>query len=888
MRQKLVPFSLLLIISLLAWTANAGIDENVSEENFIEENITEGNITEEGISEEDISEEAISEDEISEDEISEEAISEDEISEDEISEEAISEEAISEEAISEDEISEDEISEDEISEDEISEDEISEDESSEEDNTNEVVNISYNASGPFKMEDVVGITATFSKPVSLATLTVNDDSPIDMASINDKVWYCEYVVVPDEVDDPVDVFISAVDEDGNSIDEIYDDAFVIDNTAPELILNEPELKFGDTNYVVVGTNDVVFNLSASDNFDDSINYTFYFNGTEIGTGELNRDECKLVELNNLDEGHYTWEVKLEDDAGNIYPSDFADLYVDTEAPEVTLISPENHLIDKGDCFNLSFTAKDDFTEQYKDLKLRYDLSFDGEVVEEQSSVEMRPWQYIQVPCSDLENGAHEWSVDVYDEAGNNVTSETRYIYVDKEDLRILLISPDGGYASANTTFKFRVSGGAKMPFDYKLLINGEEVESSICEEGTYSENEEEEEEYISEDEGAEDSITEDEGEEDSITEDEGAEDSISEDEGAEDSITEDEIDEDDDVFDVRDNTLFLGEEATNYYTVEAEVPDGDGIEWTVLITDCTGDTYQPDPCYFSLDTAAPERVANLSVTNMAGEAEGADSDYPRLYVGWDENTENDLASMPYEVFVSDFAPTSLEDMEKIGSTSDTSFYIDEYGGEPLADGKDYWVAVIARDNAGNYNNCFVSIYGPVQTCGDLNSGSLENSISDASSGFLTVTESEDINSDGLNDSISNINSELLEEEEILESSNDSVSNTSSGILTETKLSGNSSDFNSNTNYEFLSEDENSEKLRDKFCTDILRNIIPQVNKTSLKTVNTNSLAKNQVSESAEDSAEPKSTPGFHITCSAMSILLLAFGLNFKRKTGKKL
>ncbi len=829
MRQKSVPFSLLLIISLLAWTANAGIDENVSEENFIEE----------GISEEDISEEDISEEDISEEDISEEDTPEEDMSEEDISEEDISEEDISEE-------------------------DISEEDTFEEDNTKEIVEISYNASGPFKMENVVGITATFSKPVSLATLTVNDDSssPIDMVSINDTVWYCEYVVVPDEVNDPVDVFISAVDKDENSIDGTDAEAFVIDNTAPELTLNEPELKSDNTNRVVVGTNDVVFNFSASDNFDDSISYTFYFNGTEIDTGELNREECKLVELNNLDEGYYTWEVKLEDDLGNACSSGVVDLYVDTEDPEVTLISPEDHLIDTGDCLNLSFTAKDDFTDQYKDLKLYYDLSIDGELVEEQSSVEMRPWQYIQVPCSDLKNGAHEWSVDIYDDAGNNVTSETRYIYVDEEDLRVLLISPDGGYASANTTFKFRVSGGAKMPFDYKLLINGEEVESRICEEDTISEDEEED-------------VSEDEGEED-----------ISED-GGED-FSEDEGEEDDNIFEEGENTLFLGEESTNYYTLEAEVPDGDGIEWTVLITDCTGDTYQPDPYYFSLDTEAPERVANLSIINVAGETEWDDSDRPRLYVGWDENTEDDLSSMLYEVFVNNFAPSSLEDMEKIGSTSDTSFYIDEYGGEPLADGKEYWVAVIARDNAGNYNNCFVSIYGPVQICGDVKSESVENLISDTNSGILTGTESEDVNTGSLNDSISNTNSELLEEEELSESSNDSASNTSSGILTETELSGNLSDLTSNTNYEFLAEDENSENLREKFSTGILRSIIPQVNKTSLKTVNKNSLAKNQASEYAEDPAGPKSAPGFHIICSAMSILLLAFWLNLKRKTGRKL
>ena len=76
--------------------------------------------------------------------------------------------------------------------------------------------------------------------------------------------------------------------------------------------------------------------------------------------------------------------------------------------------------------------------------------------------------------------------------------------------------------------------------------------------------------------------------------------------------------------------------------------------------------------------------------------------------------------MPYDVFVSDFEPNSIADMEKVKSTSDTSLHIEKYGGKPLEYGKDYWVAVIARDNLGNYNKCFVAICGPALTYEDMN------------------------------------------------------------------------------------------------------------------------------------------------------------------------
>jgi hypothetical protein len=114
-------------------------------------------------------------------------------------------------------------------------------------------------------------------------------------------------------------------------------------------------------------------------------------------------------------------------------------------------------------------------------------------------------------------------------------------------------------------------------------------------------------------------------------------------------------------------------------------------------------------------------VANLSVTDALGETPWSyTQDYPELYVSWDADTEEDLASTPYEVFISDFEPQSIDDMEKVKSTSDTSLYIKEYGGKSLVYGKNYWVAAIARDKAGNYNNCFVAICGPVQTYEDMN------------------------------------------------------------------------------------------------------------------------------------------------------------------------
>ncbi len=561
-------------------------------------------------------------------------------------------------------------------------------------NANISVEINYNESGPFKMGDVVNITATFDKPVVSAYLTVSDDvsSPINMVNVNDTTWYCEYEV-PEGVNGAVNVTVLADDSKGNKVGKTDIDAFVIDGISPDFtenVVDDISPDFTEnvvddispdfTENVVddtspdftenepsefVSTNLVLFNFSASDDLDDDITYTLYINGSENSTGVIAKDECKEVEV-NLDDGYYTWEVKLEDKTGNIGSSDVHKLYVDTKAPEVALVSPEDSLVNTEGFVNFSFISDDDFTAQHKDLNLRYRVDIAAEDADEDTDEDtdenadglwsgtMRPGEYIQIPVDSLSEGAYEWSVYIEDEAGNNITSDSRSFYVNKEGLKVSLTSPNKGGAPANKTFNFCVSGGTGLPFEYKLLINGEEVENSTCEES-------------------------------------------------------------------EDGTLTVGGDLFNNYSVNAAVADGEDLMWTVNITDCAGNTYEPQPYHFSLNTLAPARVANLSVKDAPGVTNWSYTyDQPRLYVSWNANTEKDLAPTPYEAFISDFEPQSIEDMKKVKSTSDTSLYIEEYGGNPLIYGEDYWVAVISRDNAGNYNKCFVAIFGPVQTFEDMN------------------------------------------------------------------------------------------------------------------------------------------------------------------------
>jgi len=430
-------------------------------------------------------------------------------------------------------------------------------------NANISVEVNYNESGPFKMGDVVNITATFDKPVVSAYLTVSDDvsSSINMVNVNDTTWYCEYEV-PEGVNSAVNVTVLADDSKGNKVGKTDIDAFVIDSISPDFtknVIDDPSPDFTENEpSEFVSTNLVLFNFSASDDLDDDITYTLYINGSENSTGVIAKDECKEVEV-NLDDGYYTWEVKLEDKTGNIGSSDVHKLYVDTKAPEVALVYPEDGLVNTEGSVNISFISDDDFTAQHKDLNLSYQVDIAAEDADEDAdenadglwSGTMRAGEYIQIPVDSLSEGAYGWSVYIEDEAGNNITSDSRSFYVNIEGLKVSLTSPNKGDAPANKTFNFCVSGGSGLPFEYKLLINGEEVENSNCEQS-------------------------------------------------------------------EDGTLTVGGDLFNNYSVNAAVADGEDLMWTVNITDCAGNTYEPQPYHFSLNTLAPARVANLSVKDAPG------------------------------------------------------------------------------------------------------------------------------------------------------------------------------------------------------------------------------------------------------------------------------
>lgn len=529
------------------------------------------------------------------------------------------------------------------------------------------VSIECNNTGHVKMGDVVKITAIFNKPVEFADLTVEAgglpifETPMD--EINDTVW-CYNYTVPDGVNDAVDITVSGIDINAIIASKTVTDAFVIDNEAPRFKGILPNSEF-------VNTKCVVFEFSAFDKLDNTIAYALYINGTEKKTGTINSNENVKYEIEEPD-GYYQWEVKLQDDAGNKGTSGLTDLYVDTTAPDIIVVSPTDlSVCTDENPLTFNFTCQDTLSANYN-FDLFYQLYIDGEPAEGlDCSGYMTPGEYINIPDILLDDGVHNWSVFVEDKAVNNCTSKVRNFYVCIYGLDVGLISPDGGFVSSNPQFNFSVSGGAGLPFCYQLFVDGKKVENATGE-------------------------------------------------------------------------FIIGEDEINVYSVTAPVNEGFDKNWTVNITDCAGRYYQPEPLYFSVDCTAPAPVANLIVADALSDTTWYYIyDEPGLYVCWDKNTEEDLYDglepyfelpgeeeyfgLPYVVFISDCKPSCIEDMEvavpysTIYETEDGKsmfMNIGEFGGKPLVYGKDYWVAVVVLDRAGNYDDCF-AMCGPVQTYEDM-------------------------------------------------------------------------------------------------------------------------------------------------------------------------
>jgi hypothetical protein len=532
------------------------------------------------------------------------------------------------------------------------------------DTTGPVVNISCNATGPFKAGEVVNITAVFDEPVDSPTISLSGAVSYSnvTSKFNDSCWYYEYSI-PAGKNGAVDVSItSCKDSAGNLIvTNEKTDAFVIDTTAPTINVITPE------NGAFINNNSIDFNFTIDDNLDEDINYTFYIDDNlNLSNGNLTAGASKEFLL-NLSDGKHSLTINATDDAGNLNSTN-QEFVVDTGKPTINIIAPEGGYVFNGTglfeyyvAFNdsVSFENKDELFLNIT-LNLSYtnaSTSIDGnKSFSEAYWIDGTPdqeWKYngslsvvnlqsylsqFGVPYGD---GTYTWTLTVTDETGNSNTSEPRKLYIDTASPVVELVYPSNDeYTPTNGTFKFIVNdSNSGLPFDYKLFIDGGE--------------------YIN-------------------------------------------------------GTLNVSEDG-HIYNVSVTDLSNSHHTWYVNITDKADRHVSSSTVNFTVDNVSPTAVGNLTVVDAIGytSLEGIHN-CARLYANWTASNDTvELADPAYSIYIS---PNSTSKGQFAGCTNGTDWYICGLN-LSLVYGKDYWVTVVTSDRAGNNNT---STVGPVQTYEDMN------------------------------------------------------------------------------------------------------------------------------------------------------------------------
>ncbi len=207
---------------------------------------------------------------------------------------------------------------------------------------------------------------------------------------------------------------SVVDYAGNS--NRISRNFTIDTHAPTITLNFP-------NGSRTTSSATKFNWSVSDALSSIMNCTFRTASHTENYLVNNGSSQVSSSVTYGSDGTYTWNVSCFDVAGNTQNSATNILVYDTTAPTVTLNAPANNsnLSSPNVLFNI--TAIDNL-----DSSMSCNLTLDGAFGGNEDSVlngTSHPWVY-----GGMTQGAHNWSVNCTDDAGNTGKSQTRRFVVD--------------------------------------------------------------------------------------------------------------------------------------------------------------------------------------------------------------------------------------------------------------------------------------------------------------------------------------------------------------------------------------------------------------------------------------------------------------------------
>lgn len=271
---------------------------------------------------------------------------------------------------------------------------------------------------------------------------------------------------------------------------------IIDLTPPQSFIMTPDESWFNTSNPNIS-------FRVSDNFDLSINYTFYVNGSANTTGIVGNNTLSSALLHDLNSNaSFIIILQASDDAGNSANSTGIRIYIDTVKPSINLSAPL-----PGEEFNstsvqFNFTPADNMASY-----LMCNLTISNGMRENNINASNGVLQSIVL--SGFSSGTYYWNVTCLDLAGNRNTSETLNFTIRAPDLMINSgnisfneTSPEegknitiyaniyntGGIPASNVIVQFwredpgvggvQINGNITIP----LLINGENTTINI----TYS------------------------------------------------------------------------------------------------------------------------------------------------------------------------------------------------------------------------------------------------------------------------------------------------------------------------------------------------------------------------------------------------------------------
>ena len=238
--------------------------------------------------------------------------------------------------------------------------------------------------------------------------------------------------------------------------------FTIDNTPPYIAFNTSTTAAGNHPQSFIQVNITAHDIGSGI---DLINISLYNSTGGLVDSNTSGSSPFLTNFTGLSDGVYYLNATVNDSAGNLNHTPTRTIELNTLPSSITLISPadNNWTLDNPINFTFKYTGGD-ATENCK-------LYIDNVLADTNASTKNNTNTLLQ--AAGVAEGNHTWNVNCTNNAGNQNTSLTRNIYVDRTKPRIPLNSPPNNtYAPSNTpTFNFTVID-MDTNLSCELLIGG--------------------------------------------------------------------------------------------------------------------------------------------------------------------------------------------------------------------------------------------------------------------------------------------------------------------------------------------------------------------------------------------------------------------------------